>query len=210
MAVIDYGAIAFENGKLISTGMFTKMKDTVGFSDKENPLPGRENESSIDGNYFVVVGDEDVIVAFYKTTMVWFTRDYYDPENRDKYVFKENREFFGSSNYISWRRWEMRQCLKYGMVKIIVKPKNGYYVAKITIYGNFPTTRDNIVTTYKVYFGYGVDYNFYKKTKRVNYYRSPEYFIHKLPSEIKWKMRPLKHAVARYFRELRARRQEKE
>lgn len=33
MAMIDYGAIAFKNGKLISTGIFTQMKDMVGWED---------------------------------------------------------------------------------------------------------------------------------------------------------------------------------
>lgn len=199
MAVIDYGAIAFENGKLISTGMFTKMKETMGWSDEKVSLPGREGKDPIANNAFVVVGDEEVIIAFYKTTMTWLTRNYYDPENREKYIFEEHQEFFGSSNYTNWKRWEISQCLKYGMFKIVVKPKNGYYVAKITIYGNFPTTKANIVTTYKVYFGYGVDYDFYKKTKRINYYRSPEHLISALPTKIKWALRPLRWRIAKLF-----------
>lgn len=35
MAMIDYGAIAFKNGKLISTDMFSPMKDMVGWEDTE-------------------------------------------------------------------------------------------------------------------------------------------------------------------------------
>ena len=30
MAMLDYGAIGFKNGKLISTGFFTPMKETCG------------------------------------------------------------------------------------------------------------------------------------------------------------------------------------
>lgn len=38
MAMIDYGAIAFKNGKLISTGMFTPMKDMVGWEDTKKVI----------------------------------------------------------------------------------------------------------------------------------------------------------------------------
>ena len=36
MAMMDYGAIAFKNGKLISTGMFTPMQDMVGWEDTKD------------------------------------------------------------------------------------------------------------------------------------------------------------------------------
>ena len=62
-------------------------------------------------------------------------------------------------------------------MQIKVKPQNGYYVATII--------DKNSDDTYKVYFGYGVDVEFYKKTGRVNYYRSPEYFFKSLPHKIK-------------------------
>ena len=35
MAMIDYGAIAWKNGKLISTDVFTPMKDMVGWDDSD-------------------------------------------------------------------------------------------------------------------------------------------------------------------------------
>lgn len=38
MAMIDYGAIAFKNGKLISTAMFSPMKDMVGWEDTETDV----------------------------------------------------------------------------------------------------------------------------------------------------------------------------
>lgn len=37
MAMIDYGAIAFKNGKLISTEMFTPMMNMVGAESIETP-----------------------------------------------------------------------------------------------------------------------------------------------------------------------------
>ena len=42
MAMIDYGAIAWKDGKLISTDMFTAMEDMVGWSDNsKHRLDGR-------------------------------------------------------------------------------------------------------------------------------------------------------------------------
>ena len=38
MAYSDYGAIAFKNGRLISTDTFTPMIDTVGWEDTEETL----------------------------------------------------------------------------------------------------------------------------------------------------------------------------
>ena len=58
MAMIDYGAIAWKNGKLISTDMFTPMKDMVGWEDSSEG-----NYSSIKDNYFAYIGDEEFIIA---------------------------------------------------------------------------------------------------------------------------------------------------
>lgn len=202
MAVIDYGAIAFKNGKLISTGMFTDMKDTVGFSDKELPLLGREGQESIGGNCFVTVGDERIIIGFFKCTMLWWVKTAVKDDPNHGYAYRENVEMFGYSPYVKWGRWENQLCIeshwgkRAGWVKMVVKPKNGYYVAKITVYEAFPLSGKNVSARYKVYFGYGVDYDFYKKTRRVNYYRSPEHLIRELPSYIKWQLfYPLKHKV---------------
>lgn len=189
MAIIDYGAIAFKNGKLISTDMFTDMKETCGFSDKDNLLPGAD--MSFDGNCFVTVGNKQFLLGFYKTTMYWWQdRKWKDKEDADfdddypRYTF--GYEMFGWSDY-TWKKWKNefylgRGC--YDTTSIIVKHKNGYYVARFNI------GRDR----YKVYFGYGVDLGFYKKTRRVNYYRSPEYWVYShIISPIKWKFYKIKH-----------------
>lgn len=47
MAMMDYGAIAFKNGKLISTDMFTPMIDMVGWEDTNKDV--YESRSHIDG-----------------------------------------------------------------------------------------------------------------------------------------------------------------
>lgn len=183
MAAIDYGAIAFKNGKLVSTDMFTHMKDTCGFSDRDKPLAGvGENELPFDGNQFVVLGDERFLVGFYKTSMKWWRPPEYDEDTR----CTVQCNVFGFEDYDGWKRWRQAACVRKNdvdpdleVVFLTVKPRNGYYVARFSYNGD----------RYKVYFGYGVDYGFYKKTRRVNYYRSPEFFIRSLPHKIKWKLK---------------------
>ena len=62
--MMDYGAIAWKDGKLISTDMFTDMKDMVGWDDSNI-----ETESPLVNNYFAYVGDKDFTLAFYKSIM---------------------------------------------------------------------------------------------------------------------------------------------
>ena len=64
MAMIDYGAIAWKNGKLISTDMFTDMKNMVGWDDSD-----LDNDEPLINNYFAYIGDEDFTLAFYKNLM---------------------------------------------------------------------------------------------------------------------------------------------
>lgn len=161
MAMIDYGAIAFKNGKLISTDFFTPMETTCGFSDYDNVLPGCE--SSFDGNYFVVLGNKNLLIGFYKTGMYWWSSEY----KKLKY------EWFGSTCYSKWKYWQ--DILDF-TTEVTVKRRHGYYVATFTLDGD----------KYKVYFGYGVDLDWYKKTHLVNYYRTcPKYLINKLIRNIK-------------------------
>ena len=163
MAMIDYGAIAFKNGKLISTDMFTPMEETCGFSDKDTPLPHKK--SSFAGNHFVVLGNEKLVLGFYKTIFRWWN-DRLEEAEDPKVRYDVGGEFFGMSDYTKWSRWEKTFWFDDTWTEVVVKPRNGYYVARFSINGD----------RYKVYFGYGVDFPFYQKTRRVNYYRSPEYF----------------------------------
>ena len=184
MAMIDYGAIAFKNGNLISTDMFTPMEETCGFSDYDSPLQGMEK--SFDGNYFVIVGNKDILFAFYKTLIVWWC---------DESVEHQwgGHQWMDGADFRGWKLFEKSIYYKKdgkeyrGRVEIKIKPKNGYYVATFKI--------DN--DDYKVYFGYGVDLDFYKKTHRVNYYRSPEYFLNHIKWWISYRIKDLKRKFRR-------------
>ena len=165
MAMIDYGAIAFKNGKLISTDMFTPMVNMVGWEDTENDTyhnyeSNKDYPLELKGNYFAYVGDSDCTLAFYKCQMVIVQR-YSDG------TFYCHREYFSSSNY-TWSKWE--DYAGKGFCKVKVTKRNGYYVCKWKYRGN----------KYKVYFGYGVDFGYYKKCRMVNYYRSPEFMIYEV------------------------------
>lgn len=176
MAMIDYGAIAFKNGKLISTGMFTPMIDTVGWEDTETDTyhdynTDKDEPLKLKGNYFAYIGDKDCTVAFYKTGL--------------RIVEMFNNEFWSSTEWFcngcyTWSKWV--NWVKGNDMK--VTKRNGYYVFKWKYKGD----------KYKVYFGYGVDYDCYKKYQIVNYYRSPMYVIpYKIPRWIKDKIYDFKY-----------------
>lgn len=165
MAMFNYGAIAIKNGELISTGVFTPMKETCGFSDKRNTLGGVD--FPFDGNCFVVIGDKQFLVGFYKESVFWWF-DHGNSWDEDRY--ESGEELLGWCDYHGWTSWNKSFSTFKKTREITVKPRNGYYVAKILIGTD----------TYKVYFGYGVNLRFYKKTGRINYSRSPEYFMKKL------------------------------
>jgi hypothetical protein len=165
MAMIDYGAIAFKNGNLISTEMFTPMIDMVGWEDTEKDTyhdyhTDEDKPLELNENYFAYVGDKDCTLAFYKEQMVVVQRW------KDG-TFSYNHEFFNCTNYI-WSKWEDYAGVGNGeFPKVKVTKRNGYLVCKWKYRGN----------KYKVYFGFGVDLAYYKKRGIVNYYRSPEYIV---------------------------------
>ena len=171
--MLDYGAIAFKNGKLISTEMFTPMKDMVGWEDTENDVYHDYNTDEnkplkLKDNYFAYVGDKDYTLAFYKEQIV-IAQKYNDG------TFYYKHEYFNCTNYV-WSKWE-----KYageGLEKIKVTKRNGYLVCKWKYRGN----------KYKVYFGYGVDLPYYKKWHIVNYYRSPQHRLYKIKRWFKEKI----------------------
>lgn len=115
MAMIDYGAIAWKDGKLISTDMFTPMIDTVGWHDND-----------IDGGNFITIGDKDLTLGFYKS-MITIVRS-----ERIDYCC------FGSEEYEGWRYWEKMLVTGNGIVKVFVKPKrfHDYYVCKMKYNGH--------------------------------------------------------------------------
>ena len=188
MAYTDYGAIAFKNGKIISTEVFTPMIDMVGWEDTENDVYESrshivgESESDymkpikLNGNYFAYVGDKDCTLAFYKEQIVIVER-YGDG------TFGRYHEFFNFTPY-KWYKWEKYVGINDGKFpKVKVTKRNGYLVCKWKYKGD----------KYKVYFGYGVDLPYYKKCRIVNYYRSPKWIIkHEIPRWFKDKIYDLK------------------
>lgn len=182
MAMIDYGAIAFKNGKLISTDMFTPMMDMVGWEDDESDTY-HDFQMDIDkplklkGNYFAYIGDSDCTVAFYKTTM--------------RIVEKVGGEYFNKTEYLcssnyTWLKWKSWLCGS----DIKVTKRNGYLVCRWKYKGD----------KYKVYFGYGVDLGSYKKWRIVNYYRSLIFIIRDIPWRFKNFMYDLKYYYPLRFR----------
>jgi hypothetical protein len=180
MAMLDYGAIALKNGKLISTEVFTPMVDMVGWEDTEadvyesrshevgEPESNYMKPLNLTGNFFAYIGDEDCTLAFYKEQLVIVER-YGDG------TFSRLHEFFNCSHY-TWSKWETYAGVgdnKFPRVR--VTKRNGYLVCKWKYRGD----------KYKVYFGYGVDLPCYKKYRIVNYYRSPMHIIRRIPRWIK-------------------------
>ena len=176
MAMMDYGAIVFKNGKLISTDMFTDMIDMVGWEDTEDDIyhnynTDKNEQLKLKGNYFAYIGDADCTVAFYKTGMRIVEK--FEDE------FLNDYEWFNNAYYTwsKWSRWVKGNNMK-------VTRRNGYYVFKWKYKGD----------KYKVYFGYGVDLYSYKKYRIVNYYRSPMFIItYKIPTWIKDKIYDFKY-----------------
>lgn len=160
MAMMDYGALAFKNGKLISTGVFTPMIDMVGWEDTDKDVCESDPTKTLDlkDNYFAYVGDSDCTLAFYKEQIVIVSR-YYDG------AFRYDHEYLNCTHY-TWSKWEDYACRS----RVTITKRNGYLVCKWKYKGD----------KYKVYFGYGVDFRSYKKWHIVNYYRSPSYNLYRI------------------------------
>lgn len=179
MAMIDYGAIAWKNGKLISTDMFTPMKDMVGWDDSDVKSDSR-TELPLVNNYFAYVGDKDFTLAFYKSGM-----RLYNPN----YTYDSQTVWFGSERFIKWKAWKFFTYAHEELVDIIVKPKrfHDYYVCHMKYNGD----------KYKVAFGYGVDLEYYKKWHIIDYYGTPWFRIISEYRDFKYWLRDLKWRYGR-------------
>lgn len=180
----DYGAIAFKNGKLISTDMFTPMIEMVGWEDTErdtyhNYEANKDVPLNLVDEYFAYIGDKDVTLAFYECKIAIIER-YKDG------TFGYHYEWFDCTNY-TWSKWESGYLGRDGKTKAKVTKRNGYYVCKWEYKGD----------KYKVYFGYGVDLGYYEKYHMVNYYRSLEYIF----EQFKDKLHDWKHKYHRKKKE---------
>jgi hypothetical protein len=167
MAMVDYGAIAWKDGKLISTDMFTPMEDMVGWSDENE-----DKEFKLNGNCFTYIGDEDFTVGFYKNTMRIYCPD---SEIEDEMIYFGSNPFEG---WRCWRRWYFVNSMD-DSAEIIVRPRrfHDYYICKMKYRGH----------KYKVAFGYGVDFKYYKKTHIIDYYGTPWFRIGSLCRDMKYK-----------------------
>ena len=164
MAMVDYGAIAWKDGKLISTDMFTPMEDTVGWTDN--------HEHRLEGNYFAFIGDKDFTVGFYKDTM----RIYSSANKHYNETF-----YFSSSPFERWNKWRKWYLVSSSLsdeVELIVRPRrhHNYYICYMTYRGH----------KYKVAFGYGVDLAYYKKTHIIDYYGTPWFRVKDWCRDIKY------------------------
>lgn len=161
MAMIDYGAIAWKDGKLIQTEMFEDMEKMVGWSD--------EGTGKLCGNYFTYIGDEQFTVGFYKH-MMKVCNNFYPSESEDVYF---------STNFVGWKRWSRIYSVGNEYIDIVVKPRkfHDYYICKMKYRGH----------KYKVAFGYGVDIGYYKKTHIIDYYGTPWFGIKTWFRDIKYK-----------------------
>ena len=170
MAMIDYGAIAWKNGKLISTDMFTPMKDMVGWDDS-NII----TEMPLVNNYFAYVGDKDFTLAFYKSVM-----RIYNPH----FSFDNDNIYFGNERFEGWRAWGLYTFSNNKDVEIVIKPKrfHNYYVCHMKYNGD----------KYKVAFGYGVDLEYYKKWHIIDYYGTPWFRVKSLCRNLKYWLQDMK------------------
>ena len=120
MAMIDYGAVVFKNGKLINENqLFVEMKDMVRWDDEErvyiNTSNGEEYKHSyLHGNHFAYIGDEDFTIGFYKTYCRISWKDNYDYlyacldlDRRKSHTFTYNGHSF-KLKQIGYRQY---QCL---------------------------------------------------------------------------------------------------
>ena len=163
MAMVDYGAIAWKDGKLISTDMFTPMEDMVGWTDNY--------KCRLNGGYFAYIGDKDFTVGFYKNTMrIYNARNEYDNEE----IYFNDTPF---EKWNRWRKWYVINSLD-DDAEIIVRPRrhHDYYICTMTYRGH----------KYKVAFGYGVDLKYYKKTHIIDYYGTPWFRVKDWCRDIKY------------------------
>jgi hypothetical protein len=187
MAMIDYGAITWRDGRCISTGMFDDMKKMVGWCDDGTSgyNEGRYLTCPLNGNYMSYIGDKYFTLAFYKNTMCIYRKSNIDGEA----PWVDTMYFGGYFHKIDFSEYAYASPFDYNdyeaRIKVYKKPFHNYYVCKMRYGGH----------KYKVAFGYGVDYSYYKKTHIVDYYGTPWFKVKSwwrdFKSDIGWKFKEL-------------------
>lgn len=173
MVRIKCGAIAFKNGKLISTKQFTPMIDMVGWEDTDNDIDSDAQPIELKGNFYAYIGDKDCTLAFYRERIVVAERLF--PDN----FFYIHYEYFNiTSHHYKWSKWHYPVVAGNRISRVKVTKRNGYYVCKWKYKGS----------KYKVYFGFGVDIDCYKKYHIVNCCRTPLAIFKKIRSFFLYKL----------------------
>lgn len=154
MAFIDYGAVAFKNGKCIQGSMFGDMLSMVGW-----------REESLDGNFFSFVGDKDFTVCFYKTYM--------------KIIGEEEvKTVHLKSNFIGWKRYEdiLFPANSDEIVVITVTPRQrDCYTFKMKYKGD----KYKVIFGYGIDYGYWLEtgiFNYYCCPEYFFKYTLPRFF----------------------------------
>lgn len=141
MAAIDYGAIVIKNGKIINTGMFEDMKESVGWSDEKRIYYSSKgvdySNQYLANNYFAYIGDSDLTLAFYKRTCRVSWKD-----NQD--IIEHNLDWasYYESSHIKSRKFTQR-----GVTFRIREISSSVYLCSLDYKGDH----------YNVIFGYGID-----------------------------------------------------
>jgi hypothetical protein len=191
MAMVNYGAIVWKDGKCVSTDMFDNMQEQVGWVDDNVEFynEGRYQITNLNHNYFAYAGDEYFTLAFYRNMICIYRKSNIDDEPPwveamyfGGYTHKVDFSEYAYASPLGWNDYEAR-------VKVYKKPFHQYYVCKMRYGGH----------KYKIAFGYGVDYDYYKKTHIVDYYGTPWHkaknWWHDFKHDVYWKFRELTRQV---------------
>lgn len=160
MAMLDYGALTWKDGVLISeTEFFDDMQEMVGWTDKDKEP--KEEYGNFYNNWFTYIGDEELTIAFYKYCMRIHAPN-------DKWY--NDTIYFGSENFEGWRKWEQIFIIGDHWAKLTIKKaKFGtYYIAKLRYKGN----------KWRVTFGSGVCYDTYTKYHIMSAWNMPVHRWH--------------------------------
>lgn len=159
MAGIDYGAIALKNKELISHEDYMDMREMVGWKTKEADV------------HIGWIGDKNLAIGFGRHSFTIYV---------NKKLAKRIELQVG---FRDWKRYGYYHSYGQMWVRIEVFPqRGGHYKAIVRLPKDF-TYKE--VDEYTVYFGYGVDHEYYLKSGKPNLYNSiPERW-----SDFKWRMK---------------------
>ena len=161
MAMLDYGALTWKDGVLVSeTEFFDDMQEMVGWNDE-----GQEHQMK--NNWFSFIGDEDLTIAFYKYCMkVYCPKEYYN-----------DTVYFGADYYVGWKKWKREFFVDNHFAKLVVKPARfgDYYIATLRYKKH----------KWKVAFGSGVCHDTYTKYHIMSAWNMPSHRWYKFKMSVR-------------------------